>query len=127
MCWARQISGEIEIFNKNLVKQKESCLLFVFGRYSSPDSRLDVPVEWIRVFEAGMNIKFGQGFHFFNNLSSFQICNFFIFYNGNYKIDRLLLNNQNEIARTDFVRHIRIPTPLEIKVDGCCGRGIVKK
>jgi hypothetical protein len=132
----RQIGEEIETINKNLVDQKRPYLLIGFGRWGSSDPWLGIPVEWNQISGAraiieatlpNMNIEFSQGSHFFHNLSSFQICYFLIYYSGKYKIDWLWLNDQNEIARTDFVRHVRISSPLEIKVDGRSGRGVVKK
>ncbi len=132
----RQIAAEIETFNKNLVEQKRPYLLIGFGRWGSSDPWLGIPVEWNQISGAraiieatlpNMNVEFSQGSHFFHNLSSFQICYFLIYYSGKYKIDWLWLNSQKEIARTDFVRHVALSSPLAIKVDGRRGRGIVKK
>jgi hypothetical protein len=93
---------------------------------SSPFPEFDVSIPRIATLP-NMNVEFSQGSRFFHNLSSFQICYFLIYYNSKYKIDWLWLNNQNEIALTDFLRYTRISLPLEIKVDGRTGRGIVKK
>jgi hypothetical protein len=72
-----------------------------------------------------MNVDLSQGSHFFHNLSSFRISYFSVKHTQKYRIDWDWLNKQETIAETDFVRHIKLPEPVIVKVDGRTGRGVI--
>ena len=46
---------------------------------------------------------------------------------GAVPIDWDWLAAQDERQCTEFVRHVRLPRPLTVKVDGHTGRGVVLK
>jgi len=134
--YTRQMARELERFNRNLIEEKRPYLLIVFGRLGSSDPWLGIPVSWgqisgIRVIvEAtleGMNVEMSQGSHFFHNLTSLGVSYFSMPRFSQYEIDWSWLSQQEEIASTQFIRHVRIPAPLAIKLDGRTGRGVVCK
>ena len=69
-----------------------------------------------------------QGTHFFQNLSSLGV--------GYFTIDPSIeagfidwdwLASQEAIEETDFVRHVELPVPLDIRLDGRTRRGLILK
>jgi hypothetical protein len=132
----RRIARELAIFNQNLLKQGRPYLLIVFGRLGSSDPWLGIPVNWgqisgtrviIEATQAMMNVEMSQGSHFFHNLTSLGVSYFSIPRYGKYEIDWDWISNQEEISSTQFIRHVRVPEPLRIKLDGRTGRGVVCK
>ncbi len=132
----RRITQELEQLNKQLVGDNRRYLLIGFGRWGSSDPWLGIPVVWSQISGAAaiveatlpeMNVDLSQGSHFFHNISSFQIFYFMVYHSGEYNIDWDWLVGQKEVAQTDFVRHVRVKTPLTIKVDGRHQRGVILK
>lgn len=132
----QKIAYEIDSINKGLVQRKTPYLLIGFGRWGSSDSWLGIPVEWGQIAGAkviveatlfGINVELSQGSHFFHNLSSFSVSYFSINYDGEFSIDWDWLNKQKVLAETNFVKHVKLESPLKIKVDGKTSRGVIKK
>jgi hypothetical protein len=132
----RQMAGELEKFNHNLLADERPYLLIVFGRLGSSDPWLGIPVSWgqisgtrviVETGVEGMNVEMSQGSHFFHNLTSFGVSYFSVQRSGSFKIDWDWLVNQEEIDSTQFIRHVRIQNPLKIMMDGRTGRGVVYK
>ncbi len=129
-----QIATEVEEINKTLVREDIPYLLTGFGRWGSSEPWLGIPVNWSQISGAKviieatlpeMNVDLSQGSHFFHNLSSFKISYFSIHHEGKHKIDWEWLNAQKALSETDHVRHVRLEKPLNIRVDGQTGRGII--
>ena len=74
-----------------------------------------------------MNVDLSQGSHFFHNLSSFQISYFSVKHTRKYQIDWDWLKKQETIGETEFVKHIKLPEPVKVKVDGRTGRGVIHR
>jgi hypothetical protein len=73
-----------------------------------------------------LNVAMSQGSHFFHNLSSFQIIHFSVPHDGgNSFIDWKWLGRQQVISETEYVRHVRLQSPLKVMVDGRSGRGVI--
>lgn len=132
----QQVAEEISNINKGLAECQTPYLLIGFGRWGSSDPWLGIPIEWSQISYAKtiveatlpkMNVELSQGSHFFHNLSSFQICYFLIHYNDIPGIDWEWLAIQKEICRTEYVRHVRLKNPLNIRVDGRSGRGVIAR
>jgi hypothetical protein len=129
-----RITQELDEINKKLTAKKKPYLLIGFGRWGSSDPWLGIPVEWGQVSGAkviveamlsNMNVELSQGSHFFHNLTSFSVSYFSVPHFGSYKIDWDWLNQQKSVTETDYVRHIQLPSPLLVKVDGRSGRGVI--
>lgn len=134
--FTKNIAIQIDQINKKLVQTKTPYVIIGFGRWGSSDPWLGLPVEWGQIAGAkvivestlmGINVDLSQGSHFFHNLSSFGVSYFSINYDGDFSIDWDWLNKQTIVQETEFVKHVEIPNPLLIKVDGKTSRGVIKK
>jgi len=128
-------AAQLEAINRRMLNDRRPYLLIGFGRWGSSDPWLGIPVEWSQVSGARviveastpeMNVELSQGAHFFHNLTSFQIFYFTINHAGPYRIKWEWLNQQNAVYQTEFIRHITLARPLNIKVDGRSGRGVIR-
>lgn len=134
--YSTKIAEEIQTINQNLVSKNSKYLLVGFGRWGSSDPWLGIPVDWSNISGAkvivesmlpNMNVELSQGSHFFHNLTSFNVNYFSIPFNSKSKINWEWLISQSIIMETEFVRHIKLSSPLLIKVDGKKGNGIISK
>ncbi len=132
----REIAGELEQVNQELLKTGSPYLLIVFGRLGSSDPWLGIPVNWgqisgsrviIETYQEGFSVDMSQGSHFFHNLTSLGVSYLSLPRTGKYEIDWSWLEKQKEIQKTKYLRHIELKSPLEIKIDGKAGRAIVLK
>lgn len=132
----RMIAGELEKINGNLVEQGKSYLLIVFGRLGSSDPWLGIPVNWgqisgtrviIETYQEGFSVDMSQGSHFFHNMTSLGVSYISISRTGKFRLDWDWLSHQKEIQKTQYVRHVQLPTPFYIKIDGRSGRGVILK
>lgn len=130
----RQIAGELEVLNRTLQDEGRPYLLVGFGRWGSTDPWLGIPVDWGQICGAkviveatlpNMNIEPSQGSHFFHNISSFKVSYFSVRYDRDRPIDWTWLAKQTAVAETNFVRHVRLSSPLRVKVDGRKSRGVI--
>jgi hypothetical protein len=130
----REIARELAEVNLALVESGRHYLLIGFGRWGSSDPWLGIPVDWSQINGAraiveaslpAMNVDLSQGSHFFHNISSFRVCYFSVRHTDAHAIDWAWLAGLPVVRETGFVRHVRTPTPLEIKVDGRTGRGVI--
>ncbi|MBU1700006.1 MAG: PEP/pyruvate-binding domain-containing protein [Candidatus Eisenbacteria bacterium] len=132
--YTREIATEIETLNRQIVNAGGIYLLIGFGRWGSSDPWLGVPIEWGQIsgsrviVEAtlpNMNPDLSQGSHFFHNLIGLQILYMSVPLHSQFKINWDWLNEQPVATETKFVKHVKLLWPLEIKVDGKNGRGVV--
>jgi hypothetical protein len=133
------IAAEIGELNSSLTAEGRRFLLMAPGRWGSADPSRGIPVSWKHIDAAGFivetavadrpHIPLSQGSHFFQNIMSFGI--------GYATVDPT--SNPDEVAdyafwdslpsqcERTYVRHVRLPAPLEIVVDGVSRRGVVMK
>ena len=111
-------------------------MLIGFGRWGSSDPSAGIPVKFGQIAGArvivessfpGMEFMPSQGTHFFHNLTSFKVLYFSSGPRGNLRIDWTWLEKQDSVSRGGCLRHVRLPSPLSIKVDGRTGRGVICK
>ncbi|NQS91134.1 MAG: hypothetical protein HQ574_01885 [Chloroflexi bacterium] len=130
----RSIASELDLINQVLVKDGTPYLLIVFGRLGSSDPWLGIPVNWgqisgtrviIETYQDNFSVDLSQGSHFFHNLTSLGVSYLSIPKSGQYNIDWEWIKNQQEIQETNYVRHIRLKSPLMVKIDGKSGRAAV--
>jgi Pyruvate phosphate dikinase, AMP/ATP-binding domain len=130
------IAGEMESINRALVEEGRQSLMIGFGRWGSSDPWLGIPVNWGQISSAraiveatlpSMNAELSQGSHFFHNLTSFAVSYFSVHHEGDFAVDWEWLASQRSVSDGAFVRHVRLPDPLEIKVDGTKGRGVIRR
>jgi hypothetical protein len=130
----RAIAAELAVIDRELVQAGRPYLLIGFGRWGSSDPWLGVPVEWGQIAGAKVIVEStlatmdtdpSQGTHFFHNLSGAEACYFSVRHTGVHRIDWDWLGQQTPIHETQFVRHVRLESPLTVKVDGRTGRGVI--
>ena len=129
------MAQEIEAFNRDLVKAGKPYVLVGFGRWGSSDPWLGVPIDWGQISGArvivetsieGMNPDPSQGAHFFHNLISFGV--FYLTAAGSGgRVDWRWLAEQTVLSESKHVRHVQLSTPLEVKVDGLAGLGLLQR
>jgi len=130
-----EIAEQIRRINKNL--NSEPYLLIGPGRWGTQDRWLGIPVSWSGISNVkvmvetaleNFNIKPTQGTHFFQNIISKGIgyINTTLNPKESY-IDWGWLNNQESQTELQFVKHIRLSSPLSIKLDGRQGRALILK
>lgn len=73
-----------------------------------------------------VNFPLSQGSHFFQNVTSFKICYFSLQHDGEFRIRWDWLDSQQALWETEFVRHVRLDEPLNIRVDGRRGFGVIR-
>jgi hypothetical protein len=111
-------------------------MLIAFGRLGTADPWLGIPVQWgqvcgakviVEATLANVRVQLSQGAHYFHNMINLGIKYFSLPFNEQHKIDWNWFKNQEIIDETQFVRHVRLKTPLKIRVDGRRSRGIICK
>ena len=131
---SRIIASELEFVNHQLVADGALYLLIVYGRLGTTDPPFGIPVNWWQVSGAKviveaslpeMSVELSQGSHFFHNVISSQVGYFSMPRTSKYKIDWEWLNKQPAAKETNFIRYVRLQQPLQVKIDGANGRGVI--
>jgi len=132
----RDIAGEIERINAELVAASRGYLLIGFGRWGSADPWLGIPVEWGQIAGARaiveatlpqLDVDASQGSHFFHNMSAFHVSYLMVHHAASRGIDWAWFAAQPAAAESEHVRHLRLAAPLLVKVDGRTARGLVRR
>jgi hypothetical protein len=107
---------------------RESYLLIGPGRWGSSDPWLGIPVKWPHISAAQVIVEAGldnyqvdpsQGTHFFQNLTSLGVCYLTIdAFRGDGIYRKEFFDALPAVQETKHVRHVRMPRPMTIKVDG---------
>jgi len=130
------IAKELEGINRRLVADGRRYLLIGFGRWGTSDSWLGIPVAWGQISGARAIVEatlpdvqpdLSQGSHFFHNLLSFRVLYLSVEHHGPHRIDWDWLGRQPVVQSTAHTTHVRLPKPLEVRVDGAGGRGVVRR
>ncbi len=131
-----KVAADLEKVNEKLIIEKRPYLLMGYGRWGTSDAWAGIPVDWGQISGAkviveapltGMNSELSQGSHFFHNVTGFGVLYFSIPYSGEFPVAWDWLNNQKAETETDLIRHVKLDTPLAVKVDGKSGRGVICK
>ncbi len=132
----RDIALELSKMNRALVSEGRPYLLVVYGRLGTTDPWLGIPVNWGQVSGAkvvveatpeDVTVELSQGSHFFHNIISLGVNYFSIPPRGDFRIDWDWLEQQDGSNESHFLRHITLPAPLLIRVDGRRSRGVIHK
>ncbi len=131
-----KIAEELEAVNNSLSKTKTPYMLIGFGRWGSSDPWLGIPVNWGQISGAkvmvesmleNMNVELSQGSHFFHNITCFRVLYFSLPYTGEFRIDWNWLEQKETVCETEYIKHVKLDSPLQVKVDGRTGRGVILK
>lgn len=124
----KEIAHEISQFNKQFEEEKREYILIGPGRWGSNDHFTGIPVYWAGISKARVIVEIGLhnfplegslGSHFFHNVTSMNVGYFSIPHNSKTSfINMDLLNKQETIRHTGYIRHVRFDEPLTILMDG---------
>lgn len=130
------IAAEISHINRQLVETKTPYVLVGFGRWGTSNPSLGIPVNWGQISGARViiesqlshaTINLSQGSHFFHNISNSGTLYFSLKKESKFPIDWEWLNKQHVLFQGNYVKYIRLKSPLTIKVDGRKHRGVIFK
>ncbi len=124
-------------WNAQMRREGRGYLLIGFGRWGSQIPSLGVPVQWSDISEAkaivecslpSFRVDPSQGSHFFQNMTSFNVgyINVDSFARTADIYDESQLNAIPAVAETDYIRHVRLPQPLQITIDGFKNHACIK-
>lgn len=132
----RQTADELAAHNQRLLAEKRPYVLIVFGRLGTLDPWLGIPLAWgqicgakviVEATQENVRIELSQGSHYFHNIINLGVMYFSMPFSSPYRIDWGWLEHQPAASAGAFTRHVRLPAPLLIKVDGGSGRGLIQK
>ncbi len=130
-----EIAGEIEKLNNEMLKKRRKYVLIGPGRWGTRDRFIGIPVAWPQISNAKVIVEMSMedfpldaslGSHFFHNVTSMNVGYLSVNHTspGDFvKFD--VLEKQETVAETEFVKHIRFARPAEILMDGKKGRAVV--
>ena len=134
---SQEIAAEIGRVNTELVDGDRPYLLIVVGRLGSSEPTLGVPVVWDQIngaraiVEAGFHdikVTPSQGSHFFQHLMTFRVGYFTVNPQfGEGTVDWAWLAAQPAVSERSSVRHLRLKSPLSIRMNGREHRGLIVK
>ena len=134
---SRNVALEVHQYNSELTNEDRQYLLIGIGRWGTLDPWLGIPVEWDQIAGArvivessfkDMEVNPSQGSHFFQNFTSFMVGYFSV--GSNFKnsfIDWDWLLDCKTHSEKKFTKHIRLKSPLIIKMNGKSNAGIILK
>ncbi len=130
------MAEQITRLNSQMRAEGRGYLLSGFGRWGSSNPWLGVPVKWSDISEAKAIVECGldnfriepsQGTHFFQNMTSFGVGYMTVNpYAGDGKLNFDILDATPALFESEFVRHIRFDSPLEICIDGVKNKAVVE-
>jgi hypothetical protein len=75
----------------------------------------------------GRSIDLSQGSHFFHNISNLGVLYFSLSSGEKFPIDWQWINEQEIIQQGNYSRHVRLSSPLNVRVDGRKRKGVIYK
>jgi hypothetical protein len=129
-----EIAAEVGRLNRRLADGNRRYLLIGPGRWGSADRWLGIPVKWtdisavravLETATEALKADPSQGSHFFHNITSLDISYLTASGNGTDFVDWNWLKAQPAEASTAYIRHVRLPRPLTIKIDGKKSEGVI--
>jgi hypothetical protein len=128
------IAAELDEMNRQLLEAGCPYLLVVLGRLGTSDPWLGIPVKWgqvsgakvvVEASSSDMRVDMSQGSHFFHNVTCLRILYFSTDKTGQYPVNWDWMERQKVVGDSQFVRHVTLDAPVQVKVDGKSGRGVI--
>ena len=130
-----EIAAEIGKVNAALKEAGRHCLLIGPGRWGSADPWLGIPVRWNQISASRVIVETtlqdfeidpSYGTHFFHNVTSLGLGYFTVHgRDGGGTLRWDWLDRQPAATETELLRHVRLEKPLDIRIDGGTGRGVI--
>ena len=127
---------ELEQINHKMLAEGKPYVLVVLGRLGTNIPWLGIPAGWGQVSGARIiveaaqemvNVELSQGSHYFHNIINLGVKYFCMPVSNIYNVDWNWLDDQTVVDECEYLRHIELPRPLRIRVDGQSGRGVIYK
>ncbi len=131
-----RVADQIRKMNRSLMEQGRPYVLIGPGRWGSTDQWLGIPVAWSDIAGARIIIETpveeriidpSQGSHFFHNMISANTGYMTIGNDDTSDMDWEWLDAQPAAGESQNLKHIRLSRPLEVRLDGKRGRGVILK
>lgn len=132
-----RMQQELAELNERLHQEDRNYILIGPGRWGSRDRFLGIPVQWHQISMARIIVEVSlpnfvidpsQGTHFFHNLIAMNIGYFNIAHNSEGDILAWdWLKSAPKLYEGYYLRQIRLPQPLIVKMDGKQGIAIIEK
>ena len=123
-----EIASEMEFINNKMGKQNKPYILIGPGRWGTRDPFLGIPVIWSQISNARVIVEVSLanypldsslGSHFFHNVTSMNIGYFSVQDSSESDfINWEILNKQEVIQHTKFIKHVRFANPLTVLMNG---------
>jgi DNA-binding NarL/FixJ family response regulator len=129
-----EIATAIGRLNTELRRAGGRFLLIGPGRWGSSDHWLGIPVSWQDISQVAAIVETGhprlqadpsQGSHFFQNLTSLGVFYLTLQKPEHGHLRWEWFERQSNQTRSTFLRHIHLPAPLIIQVDGRTSEAVV--
>ncbi len=131
----KQMAREIHEYNKKMEAEDTEYVLVGPGRWGSRDCYTGIPVLWADISKARIIIEMGLenfpldgslGSHFFHNVTSMNVGYFSVPYNSKEaSVNINVLNEQEVVRQTDFIKHVRFKKPLTVLMNGRQRKGLI--
>jgi hypothetical protein len=128
-----EIAAEVSKFNRSL--DGTPYILIGPGRWGTRDRSAGVPVQWHEISWAktivetaleGFSLSPSQGTHFFHNVTSLGIMYLAVPHASDRHFIKWEEFEEAEVVSAGrYVKHLRLPGPLAVKVDGHRGQAVV--
>lgn len=133
----QEIARDIAGINAELRAQDRGCVLIGPGRWGSTNRWLGIPVNWSQINTARIIVEAGleqfvvdpsQGAHFFHNLTAAGSAYLTVSAHAERGfVDWAWLDSQPAAHETELVRHVRLGSPLDARIDGRTSRALILK
>ncbi len=132
-----EMAAEVSAVNARMQEEGRGYILIGFGRWGTSLPSLGVPVRWSDISEAkaivecslpNFQIDPSQGTHFFQNLTSFNVgyINVNPFAHSDDNMDFSVLDAMPAVSETEYLRHVRFESELQVCIDGKTNRAMIK-
>ena len=132
-----EMADQVSAINTRMLEEKKGYILIGFGRWGTSQPTLGVPVRWSDISEAkaivecslpNFQIDPSQGTHFFQNLTSFNVgyINVNPYAHHEDSLDFQVLDALPAVSETEYLRHVRFPSELQVCIDGKTNRAMIK-
>jgi len=132
----RMMASELDAVNRGLVEEGRHGVFIGLGRWGTTDDRFGVPVKWGQISAARVIVEatmpdapsnLSHGTHFFHRLLSNQVLYMSVEADGHGRIDWDWLDTREAIWESRHVRHVRVESPLEFRIDCASRRGLIRR
>jgi hypothetical protein len=130
------MASELDAVNRGLVEEGRHGIFIGLGRWGTTDDRFGVPVKWGQISAARVIVEatmpdapssLSHGTHFFHRLLSNQVLYMSVEHDGQGRIDWDWLDEQEAIWESRSVRHVRVASPLEVRIDCATRYGLIRR